>query len=298
MGDNPGFTRDAHRNRAARPARRPTIWDMTTGPADARARLGVPEATAVAVEQRFTDALCGPDGTWDPAVLMPVLQVYPDALSAPMPDAMVAGPAVDPADLLAAARARAAAELPTPVQARLAAQRAWADSERVAQPGRRGADPGPARRPAPAAWSAPDPHRAASPTARPAARPGMQRPPGAAPRPVPTASAPAGSGGRAGRPPTPAEVADLLRTTFGGMAQGMTQGITNGLTRGPNRNLAAAARQHQPAAHAPTPPLPRTTRRRNRGSSIWAVLVFLVVIAFASGLAQQILTAISGLFNR
>lgn len=297
MGDNPGFTRDARLNRAARPARRPTIWVMSTGPADARARAGMPEAAAVPVEQRFADALCGPDGTGDPAVLMPVLQVYPDALSAPMPDAMVPGPAVDPADLLAAARAQTPGELPTPVQARLAAERAWADAGRVAQPGRRGADrgadPGMTRRAAPAAWSAPDLRGAVPPTNRT-----PPRPPGATPRPVPPASMPSGPGAWAGRAPSPAEVAGLLRTTFSGMTQGVTQGITNGLNRGPDRNLAAAARQHQPAAHAPTPPLPRTTRRRNRGSSIWAVLVFLVVIAFASGLAQQVLTAISGLFNR
>src|SRR5664279_3248348 len=36
-------------------------------------------------DQRFSDALSGADGTGDPAVMMPVLDVYPDALSAPMP---------------------------------------------------------------------------------------------------------------------------------------------------------------------------------------------------------------------
>src|SRR4051794_40536460 len=36
-------------------------------------------------DQRFTDALSGSDGTADPSILMPVLDVYPDALSAPMP---------------------------------------------------------------------------------------------------------------------------------------------------------------------------------------------------------------------
>lgn len=289
MGDNPGFTRDADPGRAAQLVRRPTIWVMSTGPADAMARDGVPGVGPAPVDQRFADALGGADGTGDPPMLMPVLEVYPDALSAPMPDAMVAGPTVDPADLLAAARAQAAAALPTPVQARLAAQQAWAESVRVAQPGRRSATADPRRRPAPAAWSAPDP-RGAVPS--PAQRPPAQRPAGASPRSVPPASMPSGPAAWAGRTPSPAEVAGMLRATFGGM----TQGITHGINRGPN--LAAAAQQHQPAAHAPTPPLPRTTRRRNRGSSIWAVLVFLVIIAFASGLANQVITAISGLFNR
>src|SRR5664279_1382310 len=36
-------------------------------------------------DQRFSDALSGADGTGDPAVMMPVLDVYPDPLSAPMP---------------------------------------------------------------------------------------------------------------------------------------------------------------------------------------------------------------------
>lgn len=38
-----------------------------------------------ATDQRFNDALSGSDGTADPSIMMPVLDVYPDALSAPMP---------------------------------------------------------------------------------------------------------------------------------------------------------------------------------------------------------------------
>ena len=82
---------------------------------------------------------------------------------------------------------------------------------------------------------------------------------------------------------SPAEVAGFLRNTLSGITQG----------------VSPATQRYQPAPHAPTPPLPRNTeRRRNKGSSIWAVLVFLIVIAFASGIAQQVLNAISGLFNR
>jgi hypothetical protein len=82
---------------------------------------------------------------------------------------------------------------------------------------------------------------------------------------------------------SPAEVAGFLRTTFTGLAQGGNP----------------AAPRFQPAQHAPTPPLPRNPpRRRNKGSSVWAVLVFLIIIAFASGIAQQLIAAVSELFNR
>lgn len=286
MGENPDLTRDAPPVRGRSGGAASYHLVMTTGPADAMTGVGGPGPAGAPAEQRFPDALGGPDGTGDPAILMPVLQVYPDALSAPMPDALVAVPPIDPAALLAAARAQAATALPTPVQARLAAQRAWSEPDRVAQPGRRGGDRSPSRRPAPATWAAGDP--------RGTARPEAARPAGAPSRPVPPASMPSGPAAWAARTPSPAEVAGFLRSTFSGVTQGMTQGVTQGL----NRNLGAVTQRHQPAAHAPTPPLPRTSKRRNRGSSVWAVLVFLVIIAFASGVAQQVLTAISGLFNR
>lgn len=278
MGDNPDPTRDAWPRGGGSGGVASYHLVMTTGPADAMAGGGVPGATVVPAEQRFPDALGGPDGTGDPTVQMPVLQVYPDALSAPMPDALVAVPPVDPAALLAAARAQAATPLPTPVQERLAAQRATAATGRVAQPGRRRGNETPARRVAATAWTAPDP--------RSAVRPAGTGPASTPPRPGTHGSLPSGAPAWAGRTPTAAELSGFLRTTFGGMTQGV------------NRNPSVAGQRHQPAAHAPTPPLPRTTQRRNRGSSIWAVLVFLVVIAFASGLAQQVLTAISGLFDR
>jgi hypothetical protein len=90
----------------------------------------------------------------------------------------------------------------------------------------------------------------------------------------------------AGRTLSPSEVAGFLRNTFQGNAQA-------GITR--------ATQQYQPQAHAPTPPLPsrlpRTTRR-NKGSGVWAVFILLVVLAFASGLGQRLIEAVSELFNR
>jgi hypothetical protein len=82
---------------------------------------------------------------------------------------------------------------------------------------------------------------------------------------------------------SPGEVAGFLRTTL--------TGITHGGSNSPSH--------HQPPQTAPTPALPRRTpsARRNKGSSVWAVLVFLIVIAFASGIAQQIIRAISELLN-
>ena len=250
---------------------------MTTGWTDAAGRTGSPATGPQRIESGFADALCGPDGTADPAVLMPVLPVYPDALSAPMPDAMVAVPPVDPAALLAAARQTA----PTPAQARVAAQRAVAD--RVAQPGRYGrsqassAPTRPAQRPpAPSAWGQLEPRSAVAPHLQGPRQPGTNQ----SPRPPAPAS---GSSAWAGRTMSPAEVAGFLRSTFTGVARGANP----------------TTQRYQPAPHAPTPALPRNPqRRRNRGSSIWAVLVFLVIIAFASGLAQQVINALGELFNR
>jgi hypothetical protein len=226
-------------------------------------------------DQRFADALSGPDGTGDPSVLMPVLQVYPDALSAPMPDAMVSLPPLDPAAL---ARASLAARQAMPPPA----QPAWpprTGGPGVAQPGRYGRSPSSARpvertpRPAPAARGSLEPRSAVAPRLPAPRQPG---PPNAA------APAPAWTG----RTMSPSELTGLLRNTF------------TGNTRA---GSAPAAHQLQPTAHVPTPPLPRRLPRttpRNKGSGVWAVLVFLVVIAFASGLGQRIVQAISELFNR
>ncbi len=261
---------------------------MTTGWADAAGRTGAPGAPRSATEQRFADALCGPDGTGDPAVLMPVLQVYPDALSAPMPDAMVAVPPVDPAAILAAARQAA----PTPARARVAAQRAAA--ERVAQPGRysrtqtQPAGPRPQRiREAPSARGALEPRGAVAPHPQGPRQPGTNpAPAGSAPRVPGNAALYTGLSG-----PT-------LRTTLSELGNFARSGFP-ALRPGASTAIPRMPAPQAPQAHAPTPPLPRNPqRRRNKGSSIWAVLVFLVIIAFASGIAQQIISAVSEMFNR
>lgn len=255
---------------------------MTTGWADAAGRAGAPRS---ATDQLFTDALCGPDGTGDPSVLMPVLQAYPDALSAPMPDAMVAVPPVDPAAMLAAAQRAGSGS--TPAQARMAAQRAAAD--RVAQPGRYGRSQAQQSRPprareAPLAWGALEPRSAVAPHLQGPRQPGTnQAPAGSAPRTQGNAVLYTGLSG-----PT-------LRTTLTELGNLARSGFP---TSRPGAG-AAVPTMPAPQAHAPAPPLPRNPqRRRNKGSSIWAVLVFLVVIAFASGIAQQILHALSELLNR
>lgn len=217
-------------------------------------------------DQRFADALCGPDGTSDPTVLMPVLQVHPDALSAPMPDAMVTAIPIDVAAALAAVRQA------TPPPAPPARP---GSTGRIAQPGRSGrnqASTRPADRP-----SRPAPSARGTLESRSAAAPQLQWPRQADPRHSPT---PTSTGAWSGRVLSPGEVAGFLRNTFAGVARD-----TNPVPR------------QQPATHAPAPPLPRNAPRRNKGSGVWAVFVFLVVIAFASGLGQQIIRAISEMFN-
>lgn len=238
-------------------------------------------------DRGFADALSGPDGTGDPAVLMPVLSVYPDALSAPMPDAMVALPPIDPAALTRAALAAGSIAAPAvPVQP---ARTTRPPGQRAAgQPGRPGRTSTPAR--APAAWGPVDP-RASAPHLS-ARQPPMPRPPSSSASSSHPGAAASGVSSTvsawANRAMTPAEVAGFLRNTLTGNPQ---IGSTS----------AMAANRHQPAAHAPTPPLPRRTprtTRRNKGSGVWAVFIFLVVIAFASGLGQRIIQAITELLNR
>jgi len=254
---------------------------MTTGWSDVAWRTDAPRGRT---DQGFADALCGPDGTGDPSVMMPVLQVYPDALSAPMPDAMVAVPPVDPAAMLAAAGAA-----PTPAQARVVAQRATAD--RVARAGRYGGQraqppaPRPPQRPgAPSAWGNLEPHSAVAPHLQGPRQPGTnQAAAGSGPRTQGNAALRTGLSGPTLRT-TLSELGNLARSGFPALRPGVG---------------AAVPTISAPRAHPPTPPLPRTPpRRRNKGSSIWAVLVFLIIIAFASGIAQQALSALGELFNR
>lgn len=226
-------------------------------------------------DQRFADALSGTDGTGDPSVLMPVLDVYPDALSAPMPDAMVPVPPIDLAAALTAAR------LSAPVAPQQVPRQSH---QQVPQPGRYGR---------PAGGNVPRPPPAARPPV--ATQPVATQPVVARydqPRPM------------SARLPSAVELTDWAKSGFTGPMPHGAFWESSGA-----RDLAAAARrsaagQRRPAAPAPPPPRRparpnnRPTTRRNKGSSIWAVLFFLIVIAFASGLGQQLLRAISELFNR
>ncbi len=224
-------------------------------------------AEGARTDQRFADALCGPDGTSDPSVLMPVLQVYPDALAAPMPDVTVSVPPIDVGAAIAAA-GRPATLSPTAVP-----QPGRYGRDATAAPRQRQPQAETSRHQLPAGWGALEPHRV------PPSRPQGPRQPAAAHVP----SQPP-SGVWSGRTVSPGEVAGYLRTTFAGLTQG-----------------AGTVPRGQPPVHPPTPPLPRRTprpTRRNKGSSVWAVFIFLVVVAFASGLAQQFIRMISELFNR
>jgi len=239
---------------------------------------GVEDRARRRPDQLFADALCGPDGTGDPAVLMPVPDVYPDALSAPMPDTRV--PVVLPVDLAAVVPAAGRVAPPVP--------------QRVPQPGRYGRNP-PAARGRQQQQTAPI--RRAAP-AQPAAVP-TSPVPATAPRPIGNQAAAMISPARPWSPrsATPTELAGWAKGGFAGPAP---RGVSRDTPARPSVDARGRASARTPF-QAPAPPTPRrnsSSTRRNRGSSIWAVLVFLVVIAFASGLAQQLIHAISELFNR
>ena len=139
-------------------------------------------------DQRFSDALSGADGTGDPAVMMPVLDVYPDALSAPMPS-LEAGliPIVTalsaPATLQGTATAAPAAR---PARSTQSGGRVPPAARGQATPGRAGRPTEPTRpaqllRPAQPTWPVPQPRTA------PAGSPQAIRP--AAPSPANASSA-------------------------------------------------------------------------------------------------------------
>ena len=271
-------------------------------------------------DQRFNDALSGSDGTADPSVMMPVLDVYPDALSAPMP-----------IDLVPIVLPRIA--LPTAAQGIPAA-----GSAAAARPGG-SARPPAARQPAPRPRGAapqtqwPSAPRAATAAARPAqARPAAPRP--AQPSPAqPRSIAPsAPTRARPGAAPQPANQQQAPRTfNWQGMSVSGTDFAEMFRSNMPGRSAQVDRESFQathpqsmgsssPNAVAPAAPMAsqysgrgaaRNTARdqaqerrrvtntvRKKGSSAWAVIVFLVVIAFATGIGQRIIDLITELLNR
>ncbi len=303
-------------------------------------------------DQRFSDALSGADGTWDPAVLMPVLDVYPDALSAPMPSldagsiplvtAVTAGTAADrvvpdgqpaaPAQPLRSLGQASAGRLP-------ASARGPASTQRAARPA-------PVARPRPA----PQP-RAPGPAAQ-TGSPAAIRP--AAPSPANAQSALRNISdmigawsyqskitqsdaywnarqqisGQSVRPASP------LRSVPS--ASSAQRSASSAQRSAPSTQRSAPSQQYSPPSaqrYSPSQPqastspdevapaaptvsqygqmreirnqsqLRRAARspreaRKSRGQSGLAVLVFIVVVLFATGVGQRILDAINALFQR
>ncbi|MET0966233.1 MAG: hypothetical protein ABWZ02_07560 [Nakamurella sp.] len=239
-------------------------------------------------DQRFTDALSGSDGTADPSILMPVLDVYPDALSAPMPIDLV--PVIVPptplppdAGIDPIFRNTQRPVVPTPVRPR--------------QPQRAGQQTGRARAYVPANQRLTVP-RTPVPPARPAAQP----PSG------PTLS-------WQGRQLSASDVAAAFRSGFG--QQGQVDRTSFQATHPQSQGSAS------PAAVAPAAPMAsqytqrgqiRNTARdqaqerrrsssnpsgmRKRASSSWAVIVLFLVIGFSTGLLQKIIDFVAELINQ
>jgi len=247
--------------------------------------------------QRFPDALSGSDGTSDPSVMMPVLDVYPDALSAPMPLDVI--PLVPLPIPLPPSGVRA-----DPVVG--PAGRPAGPSQRAAQrqTGQRQSGQRSASRPAPGRQSL------TAQTTVPA-RPQVQ-----SYRPIAATPAPGQQGHTIswqGRSMSAADIASMVRASLSG--QPTPQGQQSFQATHP-QSMGSAA----PPAVAPAAPMAsqysghgqarndareRSQERRRtavpttrRSSSIWAVLVFMVVILFATGLGQQIIELITELLNR
>ena len=263
-------------------------------------------------DQRFTDALSGSDGTSDPSVLMPVLDVYPDALSAPMPEGLVpvlpvqvpvapvgirADPIVGPAVRQPANRSQ---------QPQRAGQR---------QPGTRQPAPRPAvARQTVSAQNVVPPRPQVQPyrpiTANTAAS-------NTAAQPLPSRQPPLGQQPHTiswqGRSMSAADIAAMVRAGLSGQnpPQGQqTWSSTHPQSTGSGSPQAVApaapmASQYSGRGQARNDAREQSQERRRtavpsqkRSSSIGAVIVFLVVILFATGLGQKIIDLITELLNR
>jgi hypothetical protein len=248
-------------------------------------------------DQRFTDALSGSDGTADPSILMPVLDVYPDALSAPMPVDLVPV-IVPPTPVPPAAGIDPIFQTPArPVSPRPAAPQS---RPRAAQRGN--------QRTGQAKAYVPPNQRLIVP-----------RTPPAPSRPAATPPAPASANGPTlhwqGRQLSAGDVAAALRSGFG--QQGQVDRASFQATHPQSKGSAA------PAAVAPAAPMAsqytqraqvRNTARdqaqerrrssssstgiRKRASSTWAVIVLFLVIGFSTGLLQKVIDFVTELINR
>jgi len=79
------------------------------------------------------------------------------------------------------------------------------------------------------------------------------------------------------------------------------EAVRKGLAQmgGTQTGTVQSGRAPQPARPSarPAPPLPKA-KKKSSGNSVWGVLVFIIVVLFATGLGQRIVEALSQLFNR
>ena len=85
-------------------------------------------------------------------------------------------------------------------------------------------------------------------------------------------------------PPSAQEAVRKGLAQMGGTQTGTVQS-GQGTSARPDRRPVAA------------PPLPKA-KKKSSGNSVWGVLVFIIVVLFATGLGQRIVEALSQLFNR
>ncbi len=251
---------------------------------------------------RFTDALSGSDGTGDPSVLMPVLDVYPDALSAPMPVDLVpvvvpptprppesAGVRAAPVPGPAAGRSAAGGRAPVAARGQRPARPA---TGRVVDAQGRPLRPGPARPVGPTSSGPPARQAAARPAATPLTAQSRSMTAGDLSAMFRTmrsgqseridrlsfqATHPQSSG--SGAPSAVAPAAPMA-----------SQYSQRGETRHTARDQASERRRTSSMTPGNTGP--------KKGSSTWAVIVFLVVIAFSTGLGQRAIDFVTELLNR
>lgn len=274
-------------------------------------------------DQRFTDALSGSDGTLDPAIMMPILDVYPDALSAPMPNDLVPVivPRVQPpaqpgvrAEPVTGPANRSGVR-PPPAQRgqqqRLTPQQAGARQKQEARQREAARQQEAAR------------HQSARSIAP--ARPVPQRPavqpyrPISSPPPVAPAR-PTGAGFTwQGRTMTAADLSAMFRGSMPNQpaqvdresfqathpqsaGSGSPDAVAPAAPMASQYNRGGGQARHDARERSQerrrTTPTPDRAAAARRRSSVWAVLVFFFIIVFASGLGQKAIDLFNELFNR
>ena len=287
-------------------------------------------------DQRFSDALSGADGTGDPAVMMPVLDVYPDALSAPMPSLEAGSIPIDTALAAIQGGPPPAAPPARPAQSggrvppAVRGQAAGGRTVRPAEPTRPTQPLRPVQRTRPVQQP---------PTATQAGSPQAIRP--VAPSPANAQSALRNLSDRIGTWSYQSKVAqsDAYWNARQQVAPQSTRPAATQRSAAPaqrpaNSQRAVATQQYRPAPTrtsaqsqasasptevAPAAPtvsqygqmreirnqsqLRRATRtprqvRKSRGQSVLSVLVFIVIVLFATGVGQRIIDAVNSLIQR